>query len=430
MRAKSHYRLARHWSSLAGAGGRLSCELPSTRRCRARSGAGRHRYPCCVPIFAFIEDGHPFTSALDGFRARVEQEAPETAPGPAVVSSEIRARAAGDGTFALDRFYCSLQRWPVAGAPFMASSLYWAAQDGVARWCTFPVEPYLAAVEPYLTGRGLLTAEGGLRVLRYVPLRRFTFRAPRRDGLAGSEIGKFKRRTRLLESYERMDRVARAVAASAPGFDVPAPRGVDEEYSLYFQDAARGTDLAVLAASDPRALPRAAAVLAVLHQVPCAGLPAVDEGAFHRGIERDLAWIAFHAPALVTLVADASAALADPPPIEAEVTCHGDFVPSHVLDDGGRLTVIDLDLAQRGDPYREVAMLLASLPVDAPDVAVDERAIVDAYGRAAARRLDRRRLGWHRVAAEVYYLALAFSKDRPVDPARLQAAVAALDAAQ
>jgi aminoglycoside phosphotransferase (APT) family kinase protein len=379
-----------------------------------------------VAIFSFITDGHPFAPVLDGFRERIAAEGPGPATGRAIVSSEIRARAADDGTFALDRFYCSLQRWPETGLPFAASSFYFAEKDGAARWCTFPDEPYLTSVQPYLAGRALLEERADLEVLRYVPLRRFTFRAPRRDGRPGREIGKFKRRSRLGESYERMQRVAGAVAASATGIEVPRPGGVEDAHSLYFQDAVGGVDLATRAARDPAALPAAAAVLAALHSVPCRGLPDVDEAAFHSVVARDLSWIAFHAPALASLAAAARGALADPPPIEAAVTCHGDFVASHVLDDAGRVTVIDLDLAHHGDPYREVAMLLASLPLDAPGAEVDEASIVAAYERRAGVTLDARRLAWHRVAAEAYYLALAFSKDRPADPGPLRSAVAAL----
>jgi aminoglycoside phosphotransferase (APT) family kinase protein len=340
------------------------------------------------------------------------------------VSSEIRGRLR-EGGFTLDRFYWSSQTWS-ADDWFSATSLYASAEDA-PRWFRFPDEPRLTTIGPYLRDRGLDQPDGGLEVLRYVPLRRFTFRTPQRHEAVTRSIGKFKRASKLKESYGRTTAIAAAVEQTAGGFDVPRPAGLDIDNSIYFQDSADGIDLAAASTNDATALETAAEVLAQLHGVVVPSLPALDETVFLNALDRDLRWITFHAPQLADLIERAGRALADPPPIEAAVLAHGDFVPSHVLRHDDRLTVIDLDLAHVGDRYRDLAIMLAALPLDAPAAEPDIPAIVAAYEDRAGLTLDRRRLAWHRLAAEIYYLALAFSKDRPIDSTPVTNALIDLD---
>ena len=381
-------------------------------------------------IFPFIDDGHPFSAGVERLRDQLGVADQPQLDGRRVVLSEIRGRRLDGGEFVLDRCYCSRQRWSELGYEFDATSLYYRAGDvDTPRIYRFPDEPYLTALAPYLAGRDVDRPGEGLDVLRYVPLRRFTFRAPRRDKAGGAEIGKFKRPSRLHDSYGRTTAVAAAVRSTAAGFTVATPTGLDIEHAIYFQDDIKGTDLATVAESDPQALEAAAQVLAAFHAVPSPTLTVLDESAFHNSLGRDLEWIAFHAPAFADLVDRATGALRDPPALESSVLAHGDFVPSHVLRDDDQLTVIDLDLAHCGDRYRDVAIMLASLAVDAPAVSADTTAILAAYEERAGLHLEPRRLAWHRVAAEAYYLALAFTKDRPIDAAPFAKAVDELEAA-
>jgi aminoglycoside phosphotransferase (APT) family kinase protein len=380
----------------------------------------------CRVIFPFVDAGHPFHGCVVRLRDELAASARAPMPGRSLVSSEIRGRRLPDGGFTLDRFYTSAQHWSSDGQ-FAATTLYATPMESASRWYHFPDEPRLPNVAVYLRGRGFDQPGSTMEVLRYVPLRRFTFRSPRRDGSAGDEVGKFKRRSKLEESYQRIVVIAAAVEQAAPGFGVPRPAGVDDDHAIYFQDSVDGGDLATEAQVADDALETAAHVLAGLHAVAPPSLPVLDEAVFIGALDRDLEWIAFNSPMLDELIAHARRVLADPPPIEATVLAHGDFVPSHVLRDGDRLTMIDLDLAHVGDRYRDLAIMLASLPTDVPTVRPDVAAIVTAYESRAGLRLDRRRLAWHRLAAEIYYLALAFSKDRTIDPARVAAAVDDLD---
>jgi Phosphotransferase enzyme family len=380
----------------------------------------------CRVIFPFVDADHPFHGCVARLRDELATSSGTPMPGRVLVSSEIRGRRLPDGGFTLDRFYTSAQHWSGHGQ-FAATTLYAAPADNAPRWYHFPDEPSLSNVAPYLRVRGFDRPGSTMEVLRYVPLRRFTFQSPRRDGSAGAEVGKFKRRSKLEESYQRTVVIAAAVEQAAAGFDVPRPAGVDNDHAIYFQERVDGSDLATEAQLTDDALETAAHVLASFHTVAPPSLPLLDEAVFLGALDRDLAWIAFHSPALGELVAGARRALADPPQIEASVLAHGDFVPSHVLRHHDRLTVIDLDLGHVGDRYRDLAMMLASLPTDVPAVRPDSAAIIAAYEDRAGLSLDRRRLAWHRLAAEIYYLALAFSKDRSIDPARVAATLADLD---
>jgi hypothetical protein len=84
-----------------------------------------------------------------------------------------------------------------------------------------------------------------------------------------------------------------------------------------------------------------------------------------------------------------------------------------------RWAITDFDGCHLGDPHRDLAIWLAALAYDVPalrlaaetgDDAVlgaAEAAYLDGYGER-----DEERLGWHRAAGEIHYLAVALKKDR------------------
>jgi Ser/Thr protein kinase RdoA (MazF antagonist) len=238
-------------------------------------------------------------------------------------------------------------------------------------------------------------------------------------------VAKFKRRSRLAESYQRLAVVARAVAQAASSFGVAAPRGLDCERGVFFQSAQPGTDLTLLLdeSNTEQHFTRLGAVHRELHELTIPDLPgqAVDLIA---ELRRNTRWITFFRPDCRDLL-EAAWELAcrhAPTPGPAELAvCHGDFVCSQVLVDGDNWTVTDFDACHRGDPYRDIAIFMASLSYDvplfrAPGVTAGflESAIqayLTGYEGRAGHQLDAARLLWHRLAAEVYYLALMFKKD-------------------
>jgi aminoglycoside phosphotransferase (APT) family kinase protein len=207
---------------------------------------------------------------------------------------------------------------------------------------------------------------------------------------------------------------------------VPALRRTDPVLSSYSQEAVGGAALSDLAhgpALEPL-LAEAGRVHAEVHTLAAEGLPAGDDPAdLARGLAEPVGWVAACAPAhaddlrrhLRTLVRLA-------PVPTAPVTCHGDLVPSHLIGGPGDWAVIDLDLAHRGDPDRDLALFLAGLPTDVPALAADrapasrrraaEEAYLAGYEDRTGRRVDRRRLAWHRAAASLHHVGLSATKDR------------------
>ena len=388
-------------------------------------------------VFPFLLDDHPFAAQLGDLRARLEgSDLP--VGGRCEVSSEVKGVRTPQG-FALVRFYCSVQSWDSPGGqPFEATTLHWSAGSG-PRWARFPDEPRLPHVAAYLGAGGPRLGRPRYEVLRYVPLRRLTFRS-------GSLVGKFKRASRLHDSAGRVAAVV-AAAAGSP-VTVPALRGIDATHGVYLQDAAPGTALNDVLGRGLHGdhssvvtdvLAAAGGIHADFHALNAPGLPVQADPQDHAADVRDSAdwsaqllpelggWLRATRDRLLATVPGASAA--------ATGTCHGDLVLSHLLASDDGCTVIDLDLAHVGDRYRDLALFLSGLVADAPALgprastpamlARAEVAYLDAYEGRWGHPVDRRRLAWHRAAAELHQLAVVLSKDRfdPDDVPRVTALV-------
>jgi hypothetical protein len=169
---------------------------------------------------------------------------------------------------------------------------------------------------------------------------------------------------------------------------------------------------------------------AELHGLAVPGLPVTDERARIDALVRDCDWIAFFRPADGARLAAVRDVLIDVAPRLASATlatCHGDFVCSHVLHGSDGWAVVDFDRAQRADPNADSALLLSSLthnsplfhqawrdPDGSPGALVDRAvaAYLEGYQSHSGRHLERRRLLWQRLVAEIHMLGLMFTKDR------------------
>jgi aminoglycoside phosphotransferase (APT) family kinase protein len=386
------------------------------------------------PLFSFVDAAHPFAGAIERFREELAtrpRAAHWLADPDTIVHTELKGAARAGGGFVVERVYCSLQRAGDRG--FEALSLCFSAKRGRTDWYTFPDEPSLAGLRPFVEGNALAGAPGDasrLDVLRYVPLRRFTFRGRLRSRPGRPVIGKFKKASRVHEAHDRAVAIARAVEAAGRPFTVPTPLGVDDEHRICFQGVVPGEPLSDLLGDEAAradALAGAAALQHAFHALPARGLPAWDPGGFVRKIAGDLAWIAFLRPEAEPVVERARRALELAPAPGDLVCCHGDWVCSHLYRAPGGFAVIDLDLAQRADPLWEVAMALAALARDvpaleaarsnpAPDAAAvlrrAEDAYLDGYRAATGAPVPARRLGFWRLCSEIYELALMLTKDR------------------
>ncbi|MBK9943776.1 MAG: aminoglycoside phosphotransferase family protein [Kouleothrix sp.] len=385
-----------------------------------------------VALFSCIEPGHPFYQQIEAFAAAIERHpryaelaAMHTQASAASLHAEIKARPAGSG-WSLERFYWSFQCHQATPAQsFQALTLVYAANTGQLTWHSFPDDPYLATVAPYLASTASLGV-GQVEVLRYVPLRRLTFRLASRTSSAAL-IGKFMRRSRFRDAYTRLSMVAHGARRAGASFAVATPVAVDDRSCLFFQEALPGQSLPALADAHNLAglLFQAGALHHELHSLPIADLPDWDASSSIARIEHDCAWITFVRPELSRLLGSALALLKrQVPAIDPTryTFCHGDFACSQVLVGPAGWAVTDFDLAQRGDRYRELALLLASLPYDLPclgaatptTAALLEQASLaycTGYQEQAGQALDQRRLLWHQLGAEIYYLALMLKKD-------------------
>ena len=366
-------------------------------------------------LFAFVAPDSPLAGPLEALREQVAARPQPPSPGTRqLVRAEIKGVRTAGG-WRLDRFCCCTQTWG-EGSAFGASTLYWRDGHGPASRLDLPDEPCLEGLASVLPAPGRAPADH--QVLRYVPLRRFTWRA---DG----RVHKVKRRSRLSDSYARASAVARAALGS--DVRVPALRGTTSVPCSYRQDVVDGEPLSEQAdgADLLRLLGEAGEVHAAFGALPVRDLPQQLPDACLPDVARMTDWVAFLLPELDDLLRRARTTLtarAPGPDADAVATCHGDLVASHLLGRPGRWSVIDLDLAHRGDRYRDVAMFLAALPGDVPALAdgaapehllaAAEQAYLDAYCVRWGRALDPRRLAWHRAVAELHALWLMVTKDR------------------
>lgn len=381
-----------------------------------------------MPLFDFLAADHPFALQVARFaqaiaaHPRYGELQAAVRSGRATIHAEIKALPDPAGGWRLDRFYWSLQTWDgPPQSPFRALTLSYAAKDGTLEWYDFPADAYLTTMADYFANAAAQPARR-VDVLRYVPLRRFTFRT--QDASGQAVIAKFKRRSRYQLAYTVLGQVHTALRPDSVGFAVAAPAGVDPARCLYLQTALPGTNL--VDQLDPVNL---AAMLGhvgtlhrALHEASVAGLPVWKRETFMADLRRDAAWIGFMLPAcrerveaLLRIIEDAAPdAIGGPLAV-----CHGDFVCSQILVADSGWSITDFDLCHLGDPYRDIAIFLASLAYDVPllarDAALLERAAkhyLAGYARRAGAPLDPRRLACHRICAEIYYLALMLKKDR------------------
>jgi aminoglycoside phosphotransferase (APT) family kinase protein len=377
--------------------------------------------------FGFVRPEHPFAAAVDRMR-----EAIAASPGFAAfeelagtpdceVHADLKAEPAADGGWSLQRAYWCLQH-EAADGQFVSHMVLWR-EGRDARLLDFPEDPWLPTLAGHLEHRR--AAGQRIDVLRYVPLRRVTFRE---RGPAGERIGKLKRASKLKEAHDLLAAVHAAARASGGALKVAAPTDLDEGACVFYQELLPGTGLThgLDAASAGARLHRVGQVHHALHTLAVPGIPDWSLAGYLRIIGWDIEWIGVFAPEaaqrLRPVLAWLQASLPAPGPV---VFCHGDFICSQLLLAGDAVAVTDFDSARRGEAYQEIAKLLGSLPDDLPhlraarlagkpDAAAQraaEEAYLAGYELAAGAPIDRARLRWFRTCAEIHLLAMTFTKD-------------------
>jgi aminoglycoside phosphotransferase (APT) family kinase protein len=371
-------------------------------------------------LFAFLPSSHPLRPDIDRFEAELAGHRDADifqGPGTRVVRADLNVGPVPGGGWRVATLYWSLQRRSRPG--FAAGTLSYKARSGQCAWLDFPFDPRLPGLKEFLAARS------DAEVLRYIPLRRITLRLRAPSGAV--VVAKLKGASRFREAWKLLALVEERVARAQPGFRVPKALGIEEPLCLYFQEALPGRSLADLL--DPENAATLLARLGELHRRLHA-LPA--EGLARRTPAQDVTQAQEHAALIGLLLPEfrervaglAALLLATAPAETAPALCHGDPDCGQVLLEGDAWALLDFDACHAGDPYRDVAMLAASLEYHVPGLralaengelgarAVDRAvgAYLEAYFGGGPR--DEMRLAWQRACAELHYLALELKKDR------------------
>jgi hypothetical protein len=395
--------------------------------------------PAAPAVFPAVEPASDLYPWVERLRDLVAAD-PGLHPRPGEdLRAELLPRLRGHRRAELRRAYWSTRRPdPRADLGITARTLYLAGVTGREQTYDFPDEP----VMDWLTGPdGALGGHGDgarVEVLRYIPLRRVTFRLTDAAGLPRRVIVKTKSESGLVRAS---DALTAAHAADRDGrFDVPRPVLLDLPRRLLYLEELPGRPLDTQL--DRLGVDVGMRLLGELHRgvheldVPGVGRwTAADWLAAARSAALQVAVLV---PSVGLRLEALGARLAATLPDDGELAfCQGDFVPGQILCAGPpdvaveRWSVLDLDDGHRADPHSEVASLFTALerelPV-APDRAEDaRRTYLDAYTAAAGRPLDPDRWRWFRTVAELRYLARRAIKGR-AHPGEADVVLDAIDA--
>lgn len=214
----------------------------------------------------------------------------------------------------------------------------------------FPDDPGLpllaGGLDAAATALGV-AIEGPPALLAWVPRQRATLRA-------GDVVLKLYGDPGAAAAADRAMRLA------APWLASPKPLGVDTERGLTAQTALPGRPLgrgdATAVAGDAGRLARR------LHDAPVTGLPATGPEVLLRLCRAAGERVAIARPELAARVAAALRALERGMPGDlGAVASHGDYTVEQMLDDSGRLRVVDTDTLCAAPPAHDLAAFAANL---------------------------------------------------------------------
>ena len=371
-------------------------------------------------FFPAIEQGSEVRPLLERFRPAVEAEIERHADAAATVHAEVRADRAPDGTVWLRRLYWSTQHHdPAAPYGFAARTLHWAGEGGAdLQLHEFPHDPALTWLDH---DDGPLRRGGEVErvhVLRYIPLRRLTFRLHDAAGLPTRVIVKAKGTGGLNRAAVALLAVNRA-AERRPQVRVPALLRLEPpRHALYLEElpgepldrAASGLDLT-------DAMER----LGTLHR----DLQTLQPKGFSRRGAAD--WLeesqqaAEQVAVLAPSVAGRARALHErlertAPDEVAPMFCQGDFLPGQVLCHPDGWSVIDFDDSHYADPLSEVAGMYVGmareLHLPAEHVELARRTYLEAYAARAGESIDRDRWRWFLLLLQLTQLGKRLTKGR------------------
>lgn len=386
--------------------------------------------PCQdASIFPFLELTHPFYSQIRGFKQYIhntdayhQMVARQAAGLPISIHAEIKTKVIDDGR-QIDRFYYSIQ-FPNPALPggWYSWSLHYSEKMGAPREYEFPYDPKLTHLADFVH----LPENAGIKVLRYVPLRRVTFFKPGHEGLPDL-IGKLKKPNRAKDGYLRLANMN--TLSSSFSFSVPKAVSINTDQAVFYQSLAPGAEVTHLF-NDKNYL-ELMTEIGNLHgelgKSPIAENNRWDRDGVKDNLWHDLDEIEFYLPETTVFIEKLRVWLRNRQQKLSQVSdtfCHGDFACPQILRAENGLSVVDFDLAGMGNPCQDMAMFMVSLSYDVPlfekrqDLLKSaQTAYLEGYQNTNDMPIDMETLVWYLVCAEIYYVALVLKKDRYVQTA-------------
>ena len=388
------------------------------------------------PVFPAVEPASVLHPVVEHLRERVAAD-PGLQPRPGEdLRAELLPRRRADGSVELRRAYWSARR-PDPASPYglTARTLYLDGVTGHEQTYDFPDEPvmhWVAGEAGVLHGHG---DDARVEVLRYIPLRRVTFRLTGAVGLPARVIAKTKSESGLVRAERALTAAHAAALAAGADFAVPAPVLLDLPRRLLYLEELPGRplDTRLDALGLDVAMRRLGELHHGVHALRVAGVGTWTVADWLAAAVGAAAQVGMLVPSVVPALERVCARLAAAVPDDGDLAfCQGDLVPGQVLCAPDRWSVLDLDDGHLADPHSEVASLHTALgrelPVPAGRVQDARDAYVAAYCARAGRGLDPARWSWFRTVAELRYLARRSIKGR-AEPGEAERVLAGLPAA-
>ncbi len=392
-----------------------------------------------MTLFPFLGAEHPFYAPIQDLKNQLiatplyqDMRRKLDAGEEARLRISMKAHAL-NSIWKLKGFYLSLQFREKSSSPqFHASTFFCSAKKRSIDSFEFPQDPYLTTVATYFNDRQPQKNgdETGVDVLRYYPGKRLTFRTTVPSEKAIPVIGKFVRSLNVAETYNKLVQIFRVVGRSTCTFSVAAPKGIEVNGGFFLQEEMRGKALAGLINKENfRTLLQALGVIhRDLQRLTVPGLPLLDFAAFLRKLTVGIDWISFCRPRAESFFAEVKELLVNHVPRvdpRQYTFCHGDFSSLQVLKDHDNFSIIDFDDCVLGDPYWEIAKLIAFIKYDVPlfrdwfirpeekTELIEEacQVYLKGYQGTAQQALNQKRLLWYRICFEIDYLARLFKRD-------------------
>ncbi len=371
-------------------------------------------------FFSAVEPEAPVRPLLDRLWPIVEAETERYDGRGLTVHAELRAVRSGDGGAGMERFYWSTQGPdPTATWGFGARTLYCRDDPADLQVHEFPSEPVLSWLDD---PDGPLRRDGRaeqVEVLRYIPLRRLTYRLLDGAGLPGRVIAKSKRTGGLNRAAVAFLAVNQAAARRPRAPRVPRLLRLEPpRHTLYLEELpGRPLHVAIAGLDHGDAMSRLGELHRSFQELEVKGLPVRRVADWLRDARGAVDRIAMFVPSAAhraeSIWTDLSRAA---PEDEGLLFCQGDFLPGQILCDPSGWSVIDLDDSRNADPLSDVAAMYVVMPRELRLATAEaehaRRAYLDAYAARAGEPIDRDRWRWYLTLLQLNELGKRLMKGR------------------